>query len=130
MLIHFFVRCQRNSENFGICNVQEVFTVRYELNLCLQSTFVTFTIHALNTVSRLRGLVVEFPPRRLRYDSTAIQLKQVSAPYLGIPLSVTFHKCFICIFILNTILKARTNGGVREPSNKQCSIASRGALDR
>lgn len=40
MLIHFFVRCQRNSENFGICNVQEVFTVRYELNLCLQSTFI------------------------------------------------------------------------------------------
>ena len=32
--------------------------------------------------------------------------------------------------MLNTILIARTNGGAREPSNKQSSIGSRGALDR
>ena len=131
-----FVRCQRNSENFGTYNVQEVFTVRYEPNLYIQFTF----IFGFKDSVRTQEVSLQIPTAETQvrsqsnscetYDGHSVDWNRFSLHTSVFPPSVTFHKCFICIFILNTILTARTNSEALEPSNKQCSIGSRGAFDK
>ena len=50
--------------------------------------------------------------------------------YFAFILTVSFHLCYLIIFIYMLLLPERQMGEAWESSNRQCSFVSRGALNR
>jgi len=90
-------------------------------------------------VPRLRRLVAGLSARRpgfglrsihVRFLVDEMALGQVFLLVFCFPLTISFHQCFILIFIYVLLLPEGQNREASDHSSSQCSFGSRGPLDR
>ena len=66
----------------------------------------------------------------VKFMVNKVAVGQVLSELFGLSLSVTFHQCSIIIFNYMFLLPEKQRAEAWEPSEKQCSLGNRGALDR